>query len=152
MTRCPSLAASPPSRPPLAAWALVAALLSASAWAQLPVREFPKTALRGEMVVTQPPLVTLNGQPRSLSPGARIRGTDNGLVMSGAIVGQPVLVNYQLDPQGQLREVWILNAQEARERRPGMGPSINWTTLGDAQPPHDDGKTPYNQLPGFPKQ
>lgn len=153
MTRCPL-------RPPVAVPTLLRgaattaaiALISAAAWAQLPVREFPKNALRGELVVTQPPLVTLNGQPHTLSPGARIRGADNMLVMSGALIGQPVLVNYQLDPQGQLREVWILNAQEARERRPRTEASINRTTLGDAPPPQDDGKTPYNQLPGFPKQ
>ena len=151
MTRCPS-------RPPVALSALLrgaalggAIALTGTAWAQLPVREFPKNALRGELLVVQPPQVTVNGQPRTLSPGARIRGTNNLLVMSAGLVGQPVLVNYQLDPQGQLREVWILTAEEARERRAGMGPSINWTTLADTAPPHDDGKTPYHQLPGFTK-
>jgi hypothetical protein len=112
MLRCVALAA-----------ALIA--LAAPAAAQAP-RSFPGTALRGEIVVTQPPEVRLNRQPARLAPGARIRGTDNLLQMSGALAGQQLVVNYTLDLQGELLNVWVLTATEAA-RKP-------WpATLAEAQ-------------------
>lgn len=81
-------------------------------------RPFPPQALRGVMVVTQPPVITLDGQPAQLSPGARIRGTNNMLVMSGSLVKQELTVNYLREPHGLVHEVWILTAAEAKEKRP----------------------------------
>ncbi len=92
----------------------LAALLAAStlpALAQTP-RPFTAQTLRGELVVTQPPEVLLNRQPARLAPGARIRGTDNLLLMSGAIVGQRLVVNYTLDIGGEVLNVWVLTPQE----------------------------------------
>ena len=60
----------------VAFWALPAA-------AQTP-RNFPATALRGELVITAPPEVLLNKKPARLAPGSRLRGQDNMLVMTGA--------------------------------------------------------------------
>jgi len=37
---------------------------------------------------------------------------DNMLVLSGAAVNQRLIVNYTLDLQGQLLDVWILSAAE----------------------------------------
>ena len=97
--------------------------LAAAAWAcALPAgaqmaRHFPGSALRGEIVVTQPPEILLNRQPARLAPGARIRDTQNLLQMSGAIVGQRLVVNYTQDLGGQLLEVWLLTPEE-RARRP----------------------------------
>lgn len=109
MTRCPS--AWP-------AWALAAALaLPVLAQAQMQ-RGFPQNALRGQITVVQPPEVALNGRPARLAPGARIRGTDNMLVMSASIVGQPHPANYTLDLQGQLLEVWLLRPEEAKRAWP----------------------------------
>ena len=87
------------------------AVCSSAAVAQAP-RTFPATALRGEIVVTTPPELLLNKRPARLAPGARIRAMDNMLVMSGAAVNQRLVVNYTLDLQGQLQEVWILNPAE----------------------------------------
>ena len=98
--------------------ALTAATLvvcASAAVAQAP-RNFPATALRGEIVVTAPPELLLNRQPARLAPGARIRAMDNMLVMSGAAVNQRMLVNYTLDLQGQLLDVWILNPAELARR------------------------------------
>ena len=92
--------------------ALSLTVLAVPASAQVQ-RQFPATALRGELLVTLPPEVTLNRQPARLAPGARIRGLDNMLVMSGAALGQRLVVNYTLDPQGQMLDVWILNPAEA---------------------------------------
>ncbi len=78
------------------------------------VRPFPPTALRGTLQVIQHPEVLLDGRPARLSPGARIRGVNNLIVMSGSLVGQPVLVNYVRDDQGMLHDVWVLNQTEAR--------------------------------------
>ena len=95
--------------------ALSLTALSVSASAQIQ-RQFPATALRGELVVTLPPEVTLNRQPARLAPGARIRGMDNMLLTSGAALGQRLVVNYTLDLQGQMLDVWILNPVEAARR------------------------------------
>jgi hypothetical protein len=76
-------------------------------------RAFPADALRGVLQVTQAPEALLDGQPARLAPGARLRGTDNLLVMSGAIAGQTLLVHYTVDTLGLLRDIWILRADEA---------------------------------------
>jgi hypothetical protein len=98
--------------------------LSPAAAQQTP-RQFPDAAKRGTLVVTTPPSVLINGSPERLSPGARIKGMNNMLVMSGALVGNSVLVNYRRDPQGLIQEVWILTAEEALEKRDGMGTVTN---------------------------
>lgn len=106
MPRCVAVAAG------LVAAAL---MLPVVATAQSP-RSFPLNALRGELTVTQPPEVLLNGQAARLAPGARIRGENNLLVLSGQAVGQKLLVNYTLDPIGLVMDVWILTPAERAVR------------------------------------
>ena len=101
MLRCVTLAAA------------VVAALPAAAQMQ---RNFPANALRGELVVVQPPEVRLNGQPARLAPGARIRGENNMLVMSGAIAGQRLVVHYTRDGNGNLFDVWVLTPAELARR------------------------------------
>ena len=97
---------------------LVVSAAQVPAAAQAP-RNFPATALRGEIVITAPPELLLNKQPARLAPGARIRGMNNMLVLSGATVNQPMLVHYTLDLHGQLLDVWVLNpAEQARQPWP----------------------------------
>ena len=79
--------------------------------AQAP-RNFPATALRGEIVITQPPDLLLNQSPARLAPGARIRGADNMLLLSGAAVNQRLLVHYTLDLHGHVLDVWVLTPAE----------------------------------------
>ena len=100
----------------------VAALLlvlafAGQASAQTVQRNFPATALRGEISFGQPPEVLVNGQPARLAPAARIRGLNNLLVMSGALMGQKAVVNYVLDPLGLVQDVWILTDTE-RTKQP----------------------------------
>lgn len=99
---------------------LVVALLgaSATALAQMAVRPFPATAQRGSMQVSSPPDLVMNGQAERFSPGARIRDANNMLVLSAALTGQTLLVNFVREPQGLIHEVWILNAAEAQARQP----------------------------------
>jgi hypothetical protein len=125
----------------------------APAKAQDTVRQFPAAARRATLEVTTPPNVLLNGLPERLSPGARIKGPGNLLVLSGNLVGQRVVVNYLRDPQGLVHEVWILNEAEALQKRAGSEPITNFSFGSDADKPKtDDGKTPFNQLPKFPRQ
>ena len=95
--------------------ALSLAALHTAAPAQVQ-RNFPPTALRGEIVVLAPPEITLNGAAARLSPGSRIRGQDNMLLMSGAIVGRKLAVNYTTDLTGSVHDVWVLRPEEVRMR------------------------------------
>ena len=79
-------------------------------------RPFPANALRGALQVTQAPELQLNSQPARLSPGARIRGTDNLLQLSASLSGQSLLVHYTQDPSGLVHEVWILTPDEAARK------------------------------------
>ncbi|MEY3445821.1 MAG: hypothetical protein RIR45_576 [Pseudomonadota bacterium] len=99
---------------------LMAALLclGSAAMAQPTVRPFPPAAERGAMQITAAPDMVLNGAPARLSPGARIRGVDNMLVMSASLTGQKLLVNFVREPLGLVHEVWILNADEAKLELP----------------------------------
>jgi hypothetical protein len=106
------------------------------AHAQSPlVRPFPATALRGEVVITQPPEILLNQRPARLAPGARIRGIDNLLLMSGTLAGQRLVVHYTLDSLGQLLDVWVLSpAEMARRPWPASAEqAANWVFNADAQ-------------------
>ena len=135
--------------------ALVAVLLVLPASAQttgsdgsLSVRQFPKAALRGVLVVKAPPEVSLNGKPDRLSAGARIRNLNNNFVVPGALIGQELLVNYTRDSMGQMYEIWMLSAEEAKEKRAGLPRSFSFGFESSAAP-QDDGKTPFDQLPRY---
>ena len=75
-------------------------------------RVFQANALRGEIDVTQPPEVLLNGKPARLAPGARIRNPLNMIQLPGSLVGQRLTVNYTFDAEGSVRDVWILTEAE----------------------------------------
>lgn len=91
--------------------ALGALLSTVGAHAQVQ-RNFPQNALRGQVEFGNPPEVWLNGQPTRLSPGSRVRDPNQMVVMSGALIGQKLIVNYVQDGMGQLHEVWILTPAE----------------------------------------
>ncbi len=162
MNRCPplGLASSPVFGPfsafllsvVLAVAAIAVAGYSTPAVAQGMLRQFPPAAKRAVLEVKAPPEVLLNGASARLSPGARIHGLTNMLVMSSQMIGQRLVVNYLRDPQGLVHEVWILSEAEAQQKRPGMEPVTNYVFGSDADKPKvDDGKTPFNQLPLYKK-
>jgi hypothetical protein len=91
------------------------------------LRPFPANALRGELQVTDPPNVLLNGKADRLAPGARIRSQQNMFVVSGAIIGQAYAVNYTREASGLLRDVWILTPEEAAVKRPTASGAIGVT-------------------------
>jgi hypothetical protein len=93
----------------IAAVATVAFALPAAAQVQ---RNFPQNALRGTITFGTPPQILLNGKSTQLAPGSRIRGENNLLVMSGALVSAKGIVNYTIDQSGLVRDVWILRKEE----------------------------------------
>ena len=105
--------------PPLGLVALLLGLcIPVMAQSQAGLRPFPPAAHRGEMKVTSSSDLLIDGKPARLSPGARIRGTNNMLVISGALVGQSMVVNYVREPLGLVHEVWILNPAEIQAKPP----------------------------------
>jgi hypothetical protein len=88
------------------------ALLAGTVHAEGFVREAPKDVKPGRMVVMLPPQITMDGKADRLSPGARIRDTNNMMVLSGALSGLSVPVVYRRDGTGLVHEVWILTAAE----------------------------------------
>ena len=115
------------------------------------VRQFPAKALRGEMVVLAPPVISIDGKQDRLSVGARIRDVNNNFTLSAPLLNKPLVVNYVRDNTGLVQEVWVLNAEEAKEKRPGGTATLfNFTTDNSASTaPADNGKTPYHQLPAY---
>ena len=97
------------------AFFLILALLAGAVHAQGFVREAPKDVKPGRMVVSLPPVITMDGKPDRLSPGSRIRDTNNMLVLSGALAGLSVPVVYRRDSAGLVHEVWLLTAEEYKQ-------------------------------------
>ena len=79
-------------------------------------RMFQANALRGELVVTQPPEALLNGKPVRLAPARASAIRSNMIQLSGSLLGQKLVVNYTLDPAGELRDVWILTEAELAKK------------------------------------
>lgn len=127
MNRCPTYSRI---RPLLLAACLASASLAAQAQVQAAVQpqvlpaleDLPPDAQRippisakakyGVLRVVAPPDVLLNDKAARLSPGSRIRGTNNLMIMSASLVGQDLKVLYTLEPTGMVHEVWILTARE----------------------------------------
>lgn len=117
MNRCPTT---------ISALAALLISLPLSAQAQSGTRDFPAKALRGTLVVVQPPNVTMDGRETRLSPGARIHNTNNALVRSSSLLNQELVVNYTVDLRDQIHNVWILTEAEAKEKRAGFGVQRNF--------------------------
>ena len=134
----------------------LATLLISSANAQTEefkpnTRQFPKEAKRGELVIITPPEIALDGKADRLSPAVRIRDVNNSLVLSGALANQKLIVNYLRDNTGLVHNVWVLNAEEIKQRMPGQpdGFFTNIRSMFDTPTAKDDGNTPFNQLPKY---
>ncbi len=113
------------------------------------LRKFPDKALRGRMKVVQAPEIVIDGQRERLSPGARIRDTNNRLVLSASITGQEYIVNFVRNGS-EVHEVWILTQLEAKQKVKTNTPANNFQFASDeGKGRPDDGKTPFNQLPSF---
>ena len=109
-------------------------LAAGAAFAQGIVREAPKDVKPGLMAVSAtPPIISMDGKPDRLSPGARIRDLNNMLVLTGGLANQTVHTVYRRDPSGLVHEVWLLTADEYRK-------------LGGAGSDSADGHKRFNEL------
>jgi hypothetical protein len=87
--------------------------VAGAAWAQTVTRTAPADVKPAIIAVSAtPPDITVNGEPARLSPGARIRDTNNLLVLSGALAGKSVYTVYRKDSSGLVHEVWLLTPAE----------------------------------------
>lgn len=114
------------------------------------LRKFPANALRGKIRVVQAPEILMDGKPERLSPGSRIRDTQQRMVMSASITNMEFIVNFVRNPLGEVHEVWILNELEAKQKLKTNTPERNFSFASETDARKlDDGKTPFNQLPSF---
>ncbi|MDR0224916.1 MAG: hypothetical protein LBI66_00725 [Burkholderiaceae bacterium] len=104
------------------AGALCAALACASlgATAQgLPsndTRNFPPQAQFGELVVTQFPVVEIDGKAIRTTPGFRLFSPERTLVQAANYQGRKLVVGYLIEPQTLwLHQAWILTPAEAEK-------------------------------------
>ncbi len=79
-------------------------------------RKFTKSTLRGKILFGNPPAITLNGTVMALAPGFRVHSTTNLLVLPSRLVGGTYTVNYTLDHQDRVYEVWILTDAEVANK------------------------------------
>ncbi len=97
----------------LLAGALLSAPCAVFAQMQPDHRVFPAQALRGELVVTQPPEVMVNGKADRLAPGVRIRNTGNLIVPAQMLADQTLTVHYTREATtGLLQDIWVLRPSE----------------------------------------
>jgi hypothetical protein len=89
---------------------ICALVIPASAAAQ--VRTIPDEAKRGSIVQIQDSVIEIDGQQLRLSPGARVLGQNNLVIMPMSLP-PGALVKYTLDGSGQIFRVWVLTAEEA---------------------------------------
>ena len=115
------------------------------------VRQFPKTAVRGELIVFEAPEISMSGRIDRLSPGVRIRDANNNLILSSTLTGQRLAVNYTRDNTGLVHQIWVLNGDEIKQKMPGQDGGIlsNIRSMFDTPAASDDGKTSYQQLPAY---
>jgi hypothetical protein len=92
---------------------LVLLALAAAAAAQDIIRNPPKDVKPAMMAVSAtPPIVTVDGKADRLSPGVRIRGVNNLLLLPSTLAGQTVPMVYKRDAAGLVHEVWLLTPEE----------------------------------------
>ena len=81
-----------------------------------------------------PPDISINGKAERLSPGARIRNTNNTIVFANSLIGEKLVVNYVRDGLGLVHEVWVLNPAEAAEKRAGATTERNFRFSSETEP------------------
>jgi hypothetical protein len=79
-------------------------------------RNFPQKALRGKIVFGTPPFIQINGNVTQMAAAYRVHGYNNLVLMSGQLVGVEGVVDYALDVNGQVYEVWLLTPAEAAKK------------------------------------
>ena len=105
----------------LFASALIAAstLAAAQGLPSNDTRNFPPTALFGELTITNFPEVAINGSAIRTTPGFRLFSQERSVVFAHNYAGQKMLVGYVIEPQTQsLHTAWILTPAEIEKYKP----------------------------------
>ena len=97
----------------------MALLCTAPAWAE---RNFPQTAMRGDMKAFEYPAMKIGERAYRLSPGSRIYNRQNLIIMPVAVQNTPTPIMYMLDTRGDLSQVWLLTPTEALLHPPTSEP------------------------------
>jgi hypothetical protein len=92
----------------------IAVLAGCAATAAAQLRSIPQDASRGTLSHVQEMIVEIGGSRQRLAPGAQIRDGSNRVVLPAAVPAGS-LVKYRLDPEGMVRQVWILTPEEAAQ-------------------------------------
>ncbi|MGE5336573.1 MAG: hypothetical protein ACM3PU_02025 [Gemmatimonadota bacterium] len=95
--------------------ALIGLLASLGVAAQVSLRTIPADAKRGRIDAIEIGAVKIDGKVLRMAPGARILNANN-LTVTPNQVATDSSVRYQLDGMGQVRTIWILTPEEARQR------------------------------------
>jgi hypothetical protein len=119
---------------------LLASLLAlAATLPALAERNFPERARRGEMTAFQYPYMKVNGKTLHMSAGSRIYNEQNMIVMPASVQVQKAQVMFSTDINGDLHEVWLLSAEEAKARPLPKPPPATGGTGKPAPNPAKDG-------------
>jgi hypothetical protein len=97
--------------------AILSFVLAAGAGAQM--RTIPPDAARGFIRHFQEMMVTIDGAPMRLAPGASIRDRQNLIIMPETLPREGAQAAYLLDANGQISRVWLLGPEDAAIARPG---------------------------------
>jgi hypothetical protein len=83
-------------------------------------RPFPPNTKRGKMTPGYAPDIYIDGKLRTLSPASRIFNAENLIETPASLRGKDIVVNYTEDFGGNINRIWILNADEIKQRLPTM--------------------------------
>lgn len=86
-------------------------------------RAFPAHVKRGTMVPRDPPNVLIDGKPRLLASGVRIRDERNHLQHPGHIQGEQFIIHYTENHMGNINQIWILTPEEIHTALPNATPT-----------------------------
>lgn len=84
---------------------------SSAAAAQAAQRSIPADAARGRIEAATASLIRIDGKTFRLAPGARFL-TSKNLTVTPNMVAPGTAARYALDDRGQVRAVWLLDADE----------------------------------------
>ena len=78
-------------------------------------RTFPQKAKRGEMKAFEYPYMKIGDKTLHMSAGSRIYNEQNFIIMPASLQRQAAQIMFTTDLSGELSEVWLLTAAEAKK-------------------------------------
>ena len=107
-------------------WLMAISLATLALSAAAIERTFPATALRGNMTITDYPVIAMDSKNLRLAPGARI-WNQNHLTQTPVSLGNSsYVVNYTQDVHGDVDRVWILSTDEASQPVANQHSNLKW--------------------------